>query len=201
MSMWTAWGALFETARIASTSTVLVHGATSSVGLWAVLLAKEHGCTVFATTRQKEKIERLRQAGADYVLLEEELEGSLNEIVPDGVDCVLELLGPDTLLSVGLKHLKMHGIVVVVGILAGWGSGISPFLIPSTRKLSFFTSSGDEGLENLPRVMEDVVRKVEGGVYRKEVFVDKVFELREVGLAHRHMEENKAVGKVVMEIP
>ncbi|KAL8789467.1 MAG: hypothetical protein Q9195_006792 [Heterodermia aff. obscurata] len=131
MGMWTAWGALFETARIAPGAKVLVHGATSSVGLWAVLLAKGRGCTVVATTRDGGKVERLRGAGADYVLLEEGLGEMLGEVVPGGVDCVLELLGPGTLPEIAFRNLK----------------------------------------------------------------------LRDVGLAHQYMEENKAVGKVVMEIP
>ena len=202
MSMWTAWGSLFEAAQIAPGSSVLVHGATSSVGLWAVMLAKNSGCTVFATTRKQEKVERLKRAGADHVLLETKLEQSLQELAPKGVDCILELFGPDTLLSFALPNLKVHGTVVVTGILTGWGAGLSPFLIPATRKVSFFTTSAeDEVLAKIPEVMEDVVKKVEKGVYRKEQFLDKVFALEHVGLAHEYMEENRAVGKVVLHIP
>ena len=204
MSMWTAWGSLFEAAQISADSTVLVHGATSSVGLWAVLLAKDHGCTVFATTRKQEKVEKLREAGADYVLLEENLRENLQKITPKGVDCILELLGPKALLSFSLYSLKRHGTVVASGVLGGWATNsFAPSSIPPTRKISFFATRAtaeDEGLENVPDVLEDVVKKVERGVYGKEIWLDTVFKLENIGQAHEYMEENKAVGKVVVTI-
>ena len=61
--------------------------------------------------------------------------------------------------------------------------------------------AGDEGTNKVPGVMADVVRKVEEGVWPKEVFISRVFEgLEEVGAAHEFMEGNKAVGKVVVVV-
>ena len=59
----------------------------------------------------------------------------------------------------------------------------------------------DEGMEMVEGIMQAVVKRVEEGIYREEVFLYKVFELTEVGKAHEWMEENKAVGKVVLTIP
>ena len=82
-----------------------------------------------------------------------------------------------------------------------------PSRIPVTRKLTFHAvgSEDAEGLEKVPAAMETVVRKVEEGkgAWRKEVFVDRVFGggLEDVGKAHEYMEENRAVGKVVIVVP
>ena len=57
-----------------------VYGATSSVGLWAVLLAKIMGVWCFATMRQWQRVERLELVGVDYVLLEEDLNESLETL-------------------------------------------------------------------------------------------------------------------------
>ncbi|KAL6721417.1 hypothetical protein ACLMJK_000520 [Lecanora helva] len=201
MSMWIAWGSLFSAAQIMPGSTVLVHGATSSVGLWAVLLARDHGCTVFATTRKQEKIEKLTQAGADHVVLEENLDEELKRIAPKGVDCILELLGPDAL-PASLQKLRMHGIVVVTGILRGWGANtFLPTSIPATRKVSFYsTTSDDEALETIPSAMNHVIKRVEKNLYPSNIFLDKVFALEDIGKAHEYMEDNKAVGKVVVKM-
>ena len=121
MTMWTAWGSFFEAAQISAESAVLVQGATTSAGLWAVLLGKNRGCNVFATTRKQEKAEKLEQAGADDVLLEENLSKSLKKIAPKAVDCILELLGPNALLSFTFHSLKRHGTVVAYGVFGGWG--------------------------------------------------------------------------------
>ena len=204
MSMWTAWGSLFEAAALQPHSTVLVHGGTSSVGLWAILLAKDHDCTVIATTRKPEKADALKAAGADHVLLESDLDAGLHRLCPHGVDCILELVGPDRLLTFALPNLARYGSTVVTGVLSkSWSvRDFTPAEIPATRKLSFYSMGDDDaGLEKVPGVMEEVVRKVESGAWRKEVFVSKVFALEEVGEAHEFMEGNKAVGKVVVVIP
>lgn len=204
--MWTAWGSLFEAAELKPKSTVLVHGGTSSVGLWAILLAKDHphNCTVIATTRNAEKVSKLKQAGADHVILEPDLDSSLRNLYPAGVDCILELVGPDQLLSFTLPHLSPHGTAVVSGILSRkWSApDFTPSQIPPTRKLTFYSMGvTDDGLEKVPGVMEAAVRKVESGVWAKDVFISRVFQgLEEVGQAHEYMEGNSAVGKVVVVV-
>ncbi|MFC5469092.1 zinc-binding dehydrogenase [Cohnella suwonensis] len=50
--------------------TLPIRGGTSSVGLAALQLAKAAGATVISTTRDSRKIESVRQAGADYALLD-----------------------------------------------------------------------------------------------------------------------------------
>lgn len=45
------------------------------------------------------------------------------------------------------------------------------------------------------------MRKVESGRWRTEGFVGRVFGLEDVGAAHGYMEENRAVGKVVIVVP
>ena len=205
MSMWTAWGSLFLAAQLAPNSVVLVHGATSSVGLFAILLAKDHACTVIATTRNPDKRAKLEAAGADHVLLESELGSSrLRELYPKGVDCILELVGPDQVLAFALPHLARHGSVVVTGVLSKeWAvEGFSPAAIPPTRKLTFYTMADEEEMALVPGVMAEAVRKVESGAWKADVFVSRVFEgLETVGEAHEYMEESRAVGKVVLVVP
>ena len=164
MSMYTAWGSLFEAAQLRPRSTLLVHGGTSSVGIWAILLAKRHACTVIATTRQQSKIAKLEAAGADHALLESDLAPSLAKLYPRGVDCVLELVGPDHLLALDLPHLARHGTAVVSGVLSKTWSvrDFKPSQIPVTRKLTFHSlgSEDAEGVKKVPAAMESVVRKV-----------------------------------------
>ena len=203
--MWTAWGSLFEAAQLQPHSTVLIHGGTSSVGLFAILLAKDHACTVLATTRKPEKVQKLKEAGADHVLLESDLAPSLEHLYPNGVDVILELIGPDNVLTFTLPHLARHGTAVVTGVLSkSWTiPDFAPSRIPPTRKLTFYgRGAKNEGAEKVPGVMEAAVRKVEKGEWREDVFVSRVFEgLGSVGEAHAFMEGNRAVGKVGVVVP
>ena len=214
MSMWTAYGSLFEAGQLEhkrghGKATVLIHGGTSSVGIWAVLLAKDKGFRVAATTRKAEKLERLQSAGADYAILDEELEEKIPELFPRGADVVLELVGPD-MVQRALSFTARYGTAVCTGVLTKeWDiRDFRPAMIPTCRNLSFYgmTNRGslgpdDEGLEIVEDVLKYVISKVNDGTFKKEVFFDKVLELKDIGAAHQYMEDNKAVGKVVVTIP
>lgn len=208
MSCWTAFGSIFEAGgldRKGRKATLLVHGGTSSVGVWAILLAKDKGHTVIATTRKQEKVAKLKQIGADHVVLEDEFEDKISKLYPDGVDVVLELVGPDHMMK-SLSVTARYGSVVVTGVLTKqWGlEGFRPAMIPTCRNLTFYgmTNRGtlgaeDEGLEMVEGVLADVIKKVESGHYPKEAFLDRTFTLEEIGKAHEYCENSGATGKVV----
>src|SRR4051794_12122265 len=95
----TARGSLFDALEIRAGQTLLVRGGTSSVGLAAIDLAKGHGLTVLATTRNPARAAILRDAGADEVIIDD---GQIAEAVrrarPGGVERVLAPGGAVTLL-------------------------------------------------------------------------------------------------------
>src|SRR5258706_10058083 len=49
----TAWQMLFKHAQIKEADHIFVNGGTSSVGMWAIQMAKANGCRVTATTSGK----------------------------------------------------------------------------------------------------------------------------------------------------
>jgi NADPH:quinone reductase-like Zn-dependent oxidoreductase len=211
--MYTAWGALMLAGRLRERprgSIVLIHGATSSVGIWGLLVAKDAGSVVIATTRNPEKVQRLKDAGADHVILEQDMEAEVPNLYPDGVDIVIELVGPDRVMD-SVKFCARYGTAVLVGPLnKHWSAGLfEPFSIPPTRNVSFFTmtNSGlgsedaDVDHKTINKLLEDVIRKVERATYPQDAFLDKTFKLAEIGEAHEYMENNKAVGKVVVTVP
>ena len=116
---YTAYASLFDTLRLKKGETLLIRGGSSSVGLAALQLAKSVGATVISTTRNKNKLEFLKEYGADFVLLDDEsLSEQLFSLFPNGVNKVLELVGTVTLKH-SLKLLSEHGILCMTGILGG----------------------------------------------------------------------------------
>lgn len=213
MSMYTAWGSLMLASRLGERKrgcTVVIHGATSSVGIWGLLIAKDAGAKVIATTRNPAKVGQLKRAGADYVVLEDDLEADIPKISPDGVDIVQELVGPDQVMRC-VRLCARYGTVVLVGPLnLHWeAKNFEPFSIPPTRNVSFFTMTnsglGSEDADvdhtSTEKVLKDVVGKVESGIYPQHIFLHKTFTLADIGKAHQYMEENRAVGKVVVTVP
>lgn len=68
----TAHGSLFESLRLEASDTLLVRGATSTVGMAAVQLAKAVGARVIAACRRESSFEKLQAAGADRCVIDDE---------------------------------------------------------------------------------------------------------------------------------
>lgn len=111
---YTAWGSLFEGLRLKAGETLLVRGASCGLGYAAVQIAHALGCRVVATTHREAYVGRLRNFGADEVVLDD---GTLAKV---GVRAhkALELLGPKTLQD-SMGCLLPGGICCDTGILGG----------------------------------------------------------------------------------
>jgi NADPH:quinone reductase-like Zn-dependent oxidoreductase len=84
----------------------------------------------------------------------------------------------------------------VAGSLSGWViRDFEPVaMTPSGTKLTGFHSNDIEGGAGAA-LLQLVIREVEAGVYRPNL--DRVFGLEDIVAAHRYMESNQAIGKLV----
>ena len=115
----TAFRALFPVGRLAAGETVLVLGAGSGASTFATALGAQAGARVLVTSSSEEKIERSRELGADGGVLytEGDWAAAVRELVPDGVDLVVDSVGstwPDS-----LRALRRGGRLVVFGGTGG----------------------------------------------------------------------------------
>ena len=176
---------------------LLIRGGTSSVGLAAASIASGYGVETAATTRRQGRTGALAAAGADYALVDDggSLAASLHAIWPQGPDYVLDLVGASTAVD-SLRLVRRGGTVCVAGSLSGWViPDFEPVaMIASGTKLTAFHSNDIKGSAGAA-LLQQVIREVEAGVYRPNV--DRVFGLADIVAAHRYMENNQAMGKLV----
>lgn len=197
----TAWTSLVGILKVGTGQTLVIRGATSSLGQAAVNIAVHAGAQVIATTRDAARSRMLKSLGAQDVVEEaQELSKQIRTHHPDGVDRVLDMVGNTTLLD-SLAMLKRNGEVCLVGFLGGGGPlALEPvFQIPSGRYLSVFASALVTGTPEFPLSeipFQSIVDGVAKGVYKAKPA--RVFRFNEIQEAHRLMEANQAGGKIVV---
>jgi NADPH2:quinone reductase len=114
----TAHGSLHTGLGIEPGQALLVRGGTSSVGVAAAVLAKEHGLTVFSTTRNPQRVDVLRELGVDHPIVDDgSVAEKVREILPSGVHAALELVGTNVLPDT-LRATAVHGTVCFTGMLS-----------------------------------------------------------------------------------
>lgn len=199
----TVWGALDCSLSVQAGQTLLVRGGTSSVGLAGVAYGKARGLRVIATTRSADNQARLKQVGADHVLLDTgAVATQVKELAPDGVDAVLEVVGASSLRD-SIKAVRPFGSVSVIGLLGG-----PPVLeqfhlmqdLPNAVRLNFF-GSGLLGTAAMPLNKSPLVwvaQEVAAG--RMPSLRSETFDFGDIRRAHSLIESNRAVGKLVVRL-
>src|SRR5215468_404680 len=192
----TAWGSLFKSLRLGAGERRLGRGGTTSVGLAAAAIAKNHGAIVASTTRRPDREQLLRSSGADQVFIDTgAIAEQVKEVFPSGVDKVLELIGTTTL-GDSLRCAKHRGIVCMTGMVGNkWSfDDFSPMdVIPTAVCLTTY-DGGPKDFMLTP--LEDLVEQIAAGTLR--VQAGQTFRLDDIVEAHRCMEENRAGGKIVV---
>jgi NADPH:quinone reductase-like Zn-dependent oxidoreductase len=192
----TAWGSLFTALRLQSGDTLLIRGGTTSVGLAAAAIAKTRHAKVISTTRNPSRVELLKNAGADEVIIDDgKIAEKVKAMLGGGANKVLELVGTTTL-SDSLQCVKRHGIVCMTGMVGDrwWLDQFSPMdAIPTAVCLTTYSGAADDFMQT---PLQSLVEQVEAGSLR--IQVGRTFQLDQIAEAHRCMEDNTAGGKIVV---
>lgn len=200
----TVWSNLFGLAGARPGDRVLVHGGTSGIGVTAVDLCKLFGIEVFVTCGSGQKCAAARAVGASHAIdyNARDFAAEVRELTGGaGVDIVLDMVGGDYVprnlvcLAEGGRHVSIafqrgQRAEVDIGLvmrrrLTLTGSMLRP------RSVAFKSAVAAELREKVWPAFADG---------RLSARIDKVFPLAEAAAAHRHMEQGRHVGKIVLGV-
>jgi alcohol dehydrogenase len=182
---------------------VLILGASGGVGVCCVQLAKIAGAYVIACAGSEEKGRRLKEVGADEVILytQEDFMQVVRQrhgrpqragggsSVNGGVDVVVNFTGGDTWVK-SLRTLKLGGRILTCGATAGYDPA-EDLRVIWTFELQIRGSNGWER-EDIEKLFE----LVSSGKLRAQI--DKTFPLEQAAEALRMLEDRNVSGKVVV---
>lgn len=200
-ALFTVWHNLFERGRLSKGEIVLVHGGASGIGIIAIRMAIARGATPIATVGSDTKKKAVEALGAiainyrtdDFVAAARDASGGR------GVDVVLDIVG-GSYVARNLEALAPGGRHVSLSFMEG---GLVPIDLGLVmRKGLHLTSStlrpksDDEKSAIAAALRAEVMPLVASGEVRPQIW--RTLPLGEAAQAHRILEANENIGKVVL---
>lgn len=198
----TAWDALVVQGGLTSGRWALVHAGASGVGTAAIQIAKAIGARI-AVTCSAGKMEACRALGADLVLERSPADwaGELGAAVPGGVDVVLDVVGGDEA-NRNLASVRPQGTIVQVGLMGGGQTPVNLGLLLVKRVHWIGTTLRARPLEQkvalAQRFIAEILPRFDDGTLQP--VIDTRFALADIADAHRHMESNANIGKILIDV-
>ncbi len=201
-TFFTVWTNVFDRGRLKAGESFLVHGGSSGIGTTAIQLAREFGARVFTTAGSPEKCAACVKLGAsraidhrreDFVAVV--LEATDNE----GVDVILDMVG-GSYINRNLAVLAVEGRLVQIAYLEGSKAEIDVGSIMMKRQTLTGSTLRPRSVAEKGAIAQALRQKVwpliEAGKVGPVMF--KIFPLAEAAAAHRLMESNSHIGKIVL---
>ena len=181
----------------------LVHAGGSGVGSMAIQIAKAMGARVI-TTVSGGKVDAVAAFGADVVVDYEtqDFADAVQEATGGaGVDAVLDVIGGDYLAG-NIASLRVGGTIVQVGMMGGAKTTIDlGSMLPKRAHLVGTVLRArplEQKIAATRRFAAEVLPAIESGVVRP--VIDRRFDLADIAEAHRHMETNANIGKILIDL-
>ena len=200
-TIFTVFANVFEAGGLKAGETLLIHGATSGIGVTAIQMAKAAGARVIATSRGPEKTAAALALGADISLDASSHDVSAAIAEAGGVDVVLDMVGADYA-RINLEALKTGGRWVVIATLSGAKAEIDLMRVMVKRIVltgsTLRARPADEKARLAAAVEATVWPWVSSGAVRPPL--EATFPLDQAAKAHLHLEAGQHVGKVVLTV-
>ncbi|SFU15793.1 putative NAD(P)H quinone oxidoreductase, PIG3 family [Kosakonia arachidis] len=200
----TVWHNLFELGRLQPGETVLIHGAASGVGTFAIQCAQACGARVIATAGSDEKMTALQQLGV-WRAINRHNEDFVTVVLATtegrGVDVVLDNVGGDyvarnlSVLAPGGRHVSlsfMQGAKIELDLQLVMRKGLS--LTSSTLR----PKSAAEKMRLAQSINKHLLPLIAAGKIAPTLY--QTLPLAQAADAHRILEANANIGKVLLQV-
>lgn len=200
-TIFTVYANVFEHGALKAGETLLVHGATSGIGVAAIQMAKAAGAKVIATARGAAKAEQARSLGADVAVdtTSDDFEAAAR--AQGGVDVALDMVGA-AYFAQTLEALNTGGRIVYIAAQAGGMIEVPIGKVMQKRAVITGSTLRPRSPDEKARLAAEVERVVwpwiEAG--KVKAVIDRTFPLAEAAAAQAWLEGGAHVGKVMLAV-
>lgn len=200
----TASERLFTNGDLQKGQTVLIHAGASGVGTAAIQLAKYAGAKVIITAGSKDKINKCLALGADIGInykTEDFVVRVLQETKQEGVDLILDSIGPDYLLR-NQAALKYDGKLILMGLLSGSRGEIDIKGLIYKRLSIIGNNLTRRSLNSQREVCQRFLQTWMPILIKGDIkpIIDSIYPLADAKKAHQRMEDNLNFGKILLQV-
>lgn len=201
-TFFTVWSNVFERGQLKAGESLLVHGGSSGIGSTAIQLAAARGATVYATAGSAEKCRFCEDLGAHRAInyRDEDFAAVMKEV--GGVDVVLDMVGGDYAQK-NINSLRPDGRLVIIGFLGGPKTADFNFTKIMTQRLTVTGStlrprSAADKAAIATTLADQVWPLLADGAIAP--VIAQVFDLDQAAEAHRLMQSNTHMGKILLKV-
>jgi NADPH:quinone reductase len=201
-TFFTVWHNVFERARLRSGETLLVHGGASGIGTTAILLGKAFDARVIVTAGTAQKCAACRDLGADVAINYREgdfVEATLRATDGKGADVILDMVGGDYLPR-NAAAAAVEGRIAVIATQGGNKAELDlrPLMV---KRLTISASTlRAQPIANKGRIAAALRQSVWPLFETRGLkpVIHARFPLADAAGAHRLMESDTHIGKIVL---
>ncbi len=198
-TVFTVWSNVFERAALQPGESLLVHGGSSGIGITAIQIAHALQSKVFVTVGSEEKGQRCLQLGATRFINYKTQDFEI-ELKEEGVDVILDMVG-GSYFQKNLNILNPEGRLVHINATGGNPESLNLWQIMNKRLTITGSTLRSRDYEFKKRlagsVYEHVWPLMNEGKLKPVIF--KVFPYDLAAEAHRLMEQNLHIGKIILD--
>lgn len=200
-TVFTVYANVFEHGGLQPGEWLLVHGATSGIGVAAIQMARAAGAHVLASSRGADKAARTHALGAHVSVDTSTLDFGSIAKAHGGIDVALDMVGEPTF-DATLDALNPKGRIVYIATLGGPMLEVPIMKLMQKQAVITGSTLRPRSADEKARLAVAVERVVWPWIAEGKVnaIIDRRFPLTEAAAAHAYLEGGEHFGKVVLEV-
>ncbi len=191
---------IFKIAKLRAGNTVLIHGATSGIGSFAIKLCKTFGAKVYASVGSDDKIKKCELLGADHIF------NYNNDWVSDlkqrgGVDIILDILGGSNF-EKNISVSNKKGKIISIAVMTGANAHINLASVLMKNLTIVGSTLRSQTISQKTSLIVKSTEKLYSKLIERDIkpIIDTVYNFEDAPKAIERLESRKHFGKIVIEV-